>query len=245
MLVLTGSVVRTVCVTSAECVTTTVCCAAVTTLVDVAVFRLLMVTAAGVTVWSCFCVAKLVDSTFIVEGFRVVVLPTVWVAVAVTRCVLPACAIVTVLTKEVTIEVAVTPGCVTALVAAIDVWVTRTVEPGSVAARVTRLVTPVVIVIVVVLAAARGMRAPRRTMRAAWVGTQDWVVVVFVVTVLTDVVLTVTELWALTVVVFVLLGSREIVVLIIVDAPLGVIELVMVVVEPSLLVIVVGLGTTV
>ena len=123
--------------------------------------------------------------------------------------------------------------------------VTRTVEPGSVAARVTRLVTPVVIVIVVVLAAARGMRAPRRTMRAAWVGTQDWVVVVFVVTVLTDVVLTVTELWALTVVVFVLLGSREIVVLIIVDAPLGVTELVMVVVEPSLLVIVVGLGTAV
>ena len=82
-------------------------------------------------------------------------------------------------------------------------------------------------------------------MRAAWVGTQDWVVVVFVVTVLTDVVLTVTELWALTVVVFVLLGSREIVVLIIVDAPLGVTELVMVVVEPSLLVIVVGLGTAV
>ena len=189
--------------------------------------------------------AKLVDSTFIVEGFRVVVLPTVWVAVAVTRCVLPVCAVVTVLTKEVTIEVAVTPGCVTALVAASDVWVTRTVEPGSEAVRVTRLVTPVVMVIVVVLAAARGMRAPRRTMRAAWVGTQDWVVVVFLVTVLTDVVLTVTKLWALTVVVFVLLGSKEIVVLIILDAPLWVIELVMVVVEPSLLVIVVGLGTTV
>ena len=82
-------------------------------------------------------------------------------------------------------------------------------------------------------------------MRAAWVGTQDWVVVVFLVTVLTDVVLTVTKLWALTVVVFVLLGSKEIVVLIILDAPLWVIELVMVVVEPSLLVIVVGLGTTV
>jgi hypothetical protein len=190
-------------------------------------------------------VAKLVDSTVIVDAFRVVVLPMVCVDVAVTRCVLPACAIVTVLTKEVTIEVAVTPGCVTALVAAIDVWVTRAVEPGSVAVRVTRLVTPVVMVMVVVLAAARGTIAPRLTMRAGCVGTQDWVVVDFTVTVLTEVVLTVTELWALTVVVFVLLGSSEMVVLIIVDAPLGVIELVTVVVEPSLLVIVVGLGTTV
>jgi hypothetical protein len=98
VLVLTGSVVRTVCVTSADCVTTTVCCAAVTTLVDVAVFILLMVTASGVTVWSCCCVANLVNSTVVVEGFRVVVLPMVWVDVAVTRYVLPACAIVAVLT---------------------------------------------------------------------------------------------------------------------------------------------------
>jgi hypothetical protein len=217
----------------------------VTTLVEVAVFRLLMVTTAGVTVWSCCCVAKLVDNTVIVDAFRVVVLPMVCVDVAVTKCVLPACAIVTVLTKEVTVEVAVKPGCVAVLVAAIVVWVTRAVEPGSVAVRVTRLVTPVVMVIVVVLAAARGTTAPRLAMRAGCVGTQDAVVVVFVVTVLTEVLLTVTELWALTVVVFVLLGSREIVVLIIEDAPLGVTELVMVVVEPWLLVIVVGLGTTV
>jgi hypothetical protein len=64
--------------------------------------------------------------------------------------------------------------------------VTYTVDPGCVAVSV--LIAPVTVVLsvrVVVLATARGMTAPRRTMRAgATVGIQDAVVVDFLVVVL-------------------------------------------------------------
>jgi hypothetical protein len=110
--------------------------------------------------------------------------------------------------------------------------------------RVERAWVAVVLsVIVVVLATARGITAPRRTMRlASAVGMQDSVVVDFLVTVLNVTLLTVTELFGAMVVVRVLDGSREIVVFAVMDAPLGVIELVMTTVEPWLTVIEVGLG---
>jgi hypothetical protein len=150
------------------------------------------------------------------------------------------------LTKDVTLRVLVAPGCVYVLILAIDVSVIRVVDPAWVAVAVlTKLVTSVLIVIVVVLVAARGMTAPRRTMRAGSVGMQDSVMVVFFVTVLSDTLLTVTELLALMVVVFVLLGSNDMIVLIVVEAPLGVMTLVTVAVIPSLWVIVVGLRLTV
>jgi hypothetical protein len=55
-------------------------------------------------------------------------------------------------------------------------------------------------------------------------------------------VVTVTELLGLTFTVLVLLGSMDVVILMVVEAPFGVIELVMTTVEPSLWVIVVAFG---
>jgi hypothetical protein len=187
-----------------------------------------------------------VDKTVDVEAFNVVVLPIFSVEVTVVRWVAPTCVIVLVLTKEVKLTVLVAPGWVKVLIFATEVSVTKAVEPTCIAVKVlTKLVTTVLTVIVVVPAGARCMTAPRRTMRAGSVGMQDSVVVVFFVTVLRETVLMVTELLALIVVVLVLLGSTEMVVFTVVDAPLGVIMFVNVAVEPSRWVIVVGLGLTV
>lgn len=95
----------------------------------------------------------------------------------------------------------------------------------------------------VVLAAARGMTAPRRTRRsAATVGVQGCVTVDLFVVVLYDTVVTVTELLGLTVTVLVLLGSMDVVTLTVVERPFWVIDLVTTTVDPSLMVIVVAFG---
>jgi hypothetical protein len=129
----------------------------------------------------------------------------------------------------------------------IEVCVTKIVAPGWVAVDVlTKLVTVKRDVMVVVLAAARGITAPRRTKSsAAAVGIQDAVIVDFFVVVLYETVVMVMELCALTVVVFVLLGWTEIVVLMVVEAPFGKMELVTRTVEPWLVVIVAALGVEV
>ena len=77
----------------------------------------------------------------------------------------------------------------------------------------------VLTVTVVVLATARGRTAPRRTsFFALRVGMQESVVVDFLVVVLMDVLLIVTESLGCTVVVLVVVGSIEIVVFTVVEA---------------------------
>lgn len=127
---------------------------------------------------------------------------------------------------------------------AMDDSVTNIVDPGCVVVRVaTKLETVSMTVSVVVLANARGMTAPRRTSFSALpVGMHDSVVVDFLVVVLIEVLLTVIELFACTVLVLVVDGAIESVVLMVVEAAFWVFELVWKTVDPSLTVMEVGLG---
>lgn len=73
----------TVEVTSLDRVMSTVCCWAVMVCDLVTVFKLVIVAASGAVVSAIDFVTKLVESTVMVEGLRVVVFPTVEVDVTV------------------------------------------------------------------------------------------------------------------------------------------------------------------
>jgi hypothetical protein len=123
VVVLTGSVVLTVDVTSIFFVIYTVCCTATIVCVVVFVLRLETVTALAVTVESEVFVTYLEMKSVLVDGLRVVGLPILDVEVMVARCVEPACATVSVSTVEVMVCVLVLPFSDVVLVAAIDVSV--------------------------------------------------------------------------------------------------------------------------